>query len=217
MRSNSGPGDARLIIAGAFGRAAAGLRRIAEIAAAAGVHRRHQLEARRIAHMRIGARHHRLAGLDRLAQRVQHRRAGIPAARPGTARPDAPARLRPASRAARRRPAPPSRRNDADCGTAARGEIAPSGNSPASDCTMEISSASRASSGGSRPGRRCASIDLPAPGGPIISRLWPPAAAISSARLARFLALHVVQVGHGARVVGQLRRRRRSAPAAPFM
>ena len=34
------------------------------------------------------------------------------------------------------------------------------------------------------PGSRAASIDLPAPGGPTISRLWPPAAAISSARLA---------------------------------
>ena len=34
------------------------------------------------------------------------------------------------------------------------------------------------------PGRRGASIDLPDPGGPIISRLWPPAAAISSARFA---------------------------------
>ena len=35
------------------------------------------------------------------------------------------------------------------------------------------------------PGRRCASMLLPVPGGPIISRLWPPAAAISSARRAR--------------------------------
>ena len=34
------------------------------------------------------------------------------------------------------------------------------------------------------PGRQAASSDLPAPGGPIISMLWPPAAAISSARLA---------------------------------
>ena len=38
--------------------------------------------------------------------------------------------------------------------------------------------------GGSSPAKRCASIDLPEPGGPTISRLWPPAAAISSARLA---------------------------------
>ena len=34
------------------------------------------------------------------------------------------------------------------------------------------------------PGRRAASIDLPLPGGPTISRWWRPAAAISSARLA---------------------------------
>jgi hypothetical protein len=67
-----GSGNARLVIAGAFGGAAAAQRRIAEIAAAARVHRRHQLEARRMAHMGIGARHHRLAGLDRLAQAVQH-------------------------------------------------------------------------------------------------------------------------------------------------
>lgn len=46
---------------------------------------------------------------------------------------------------------------------------------------------SRASSwviGGSSPAKRCASIDLPVPGEPSISTLWPPAAAISSARLA---------------------------------
>ena len=49
---------------------------------------------------------------------------------------------------------------------------------------MLTSSASAGSSGGNRPGRRAASIDLPAPGGPIISKLWPPAAVISSARLA---------------------------------
>ncbi len=38
--------------------------------------------------------------------------------------------------------------------------------------------------GGSRPAKRCASIDLPEPGGPTINMLWPPAAAISSARRA---------------------------------
>ena len=48
-------------------------------------------------------------------------------------------------------------------------------------------------SGGRMPGRRAASIDLPAPGGPIISRLWPPAAATSSARLAALLALDVAR------------------------
>ena len=67
-----GARDARLVVAGAFGSAAAAQCRIAEIAAAAWIHRRHQLEARGIAHMGIGARHHRFAGLDRLTQTVQH-------------------------------------------------------------------------------------------------------------------------------------------------
>ena len=39
-------------------------------------------------------------------------------------------------------------------------------------------------SGGRMVGSRAASIALPAPGGPTMSRLWPPAAATSSARLA---------------------------------
>src|ERR1700756_3417840 len=49
---------------------------------------------------------------------------------------------------------------------------------------MPSSRASAGSSGGNMPGRRAASIDLPDPGGPVISRLCSPAAAISSARLA---------------------------------
>ena len=60
----------------------------------------------------------------------------------------------------------------------------PSSSSPATDWIIETSSASFASIGGSRPGSRAASIDLPAPGGPIIRRLCAPAAAISRARLA---------------------------------
>lgn len=55
---------------------------------------------------------------------------------------------------------------------------------PASDQTMEVSSSSAGVRGGSRPGRRAASIDLPDPGGPTNIRLCPPAAATSSARLA---------------------------------
>ena len=37
---------------------------------------------------------------------------------------------------------------------------------------------------GNSPAKRCASMDLPEPGGPTIKRPWPPAAAISSARRA---------------------------------
>jgi hypothetical protein len=61
---------------------------------------------------------------------------------------------------------------------------APRSISPATDQTMEVSSSSFGVSGGSRPGRRAAIIDLPEPGGPTKSKLCPPAAAISSARLA---------------------------------
>ena len=66
------PGNALLVIAGAFGRAAAGLGRIGKITAAAGIHRRDQLKARRIAHMSVGPRHHRFAAFNRLAQAVEH-------------------------------------------------------------------------------------------------------------------------------------------------
>ena len=56
--------------------------------------------------------------------------------------------------------------------------------SPTAECTIVTSSARARSSGGSRPGRRDASIVLPAPGGPM-NRVWcPPAAATSSACLA---------------------------------
>ena len=63
-------------------------------------------------------------------------------------------------------------------------DSAPSAISPATEAIIEISSSSGGESGGRIEGSRAASIDLPAPGGPTIRRLWPPAAAISSARLA---------------------------------
>lgn len=55
---------------------------------------------------------------------------------------------------------------------------------PASAAMAATSSACVRASGGSRPGRRAASMLLPAPGGPTIKRLWPPAAATSRARRA---------------------------------
>ena len=55
---------------------------------------------------------------------------------------------------------------------------------PASECTAALSRASASLIFGRMPGSRAASIDLPAPGGPENSRLWPPAAATSSARFA---------------------------------
>ena len=92
--------------------------RIVGAAAAAGIHRRDQHEARRIRDAMIGARDRDLAGLERLAQRIQNLRRGIPAARRERERRDARARFRPAARASRRRPAPACWRNDAARGTA---------------------------------------------------------------------------------------------------
>ena len=43
--------------------------------------------------------------------------------------------------------------------------------------------------GGKMLGKRCANIDLPVPGGPIINRLCPPAAATSKARRALYCPL----------------------------
>ncbi len=62
--------------------------------------------------------------------------------------------------------------------------IFPLSSMPATDCTMLTSSASAGESGGKMPGRHAASRLLPDPGGPLMSRLCPPAAAISSARRA---------------------------------
>ena len=59
-------------------------------------------------------------------------------------------------------------------------------NLPASDAITAVARASSSDNGGRMPGRRCASIDLPLPGGPIMSRLWAPAAAMVSARFACF-------------------------------
>ena len=67
------PGDLGLIVGGAARRAAAGERRIAEMAAAARVHRRDQLHPRRKGDVGVGAGDVDLAGLERLAQRIEHR------------------------------------------------------------------------------------------------------------------------------------------------
>ena len=59
--------------------------------------------------------------------------------------------------------------------------IRPPSSSPATDCTMLTSSASAGESGGRMPGRHAASRLLPAPGGPLISRLDMPTLALISA------------------------------------
>ena len=66
------PRQFALIFAGAARGAGAGQARIAQVAAAAGVHGGDQLHARRIGDMGGGARHLHLAGFQRLAQAVEH-------------------------------------------------------------------------------------------------------------------------------------------------
>ena len=68
-----GAGHSRLIVGGAARGAGAGLPRIAQVTAAARVHRGDQLDAGRKGQVRIGPRHGDRAGLERLAQAVEHR------------------------------------------------------------------------------------------------------------------------------------------------
>ena len=68
-----GAGHLGLIIGGAARRTAARQCGIGEVAAAARVHRRDQLDPRREGDVGIGTRHADLAGLERLAQRIEHR------------------------------------------------------------------------------------------------------------------------------------------------
>src|SRR3546814_14584262 len=62
----------RLIIGGAARRTAARERGVAEMAAAARVHRRDELDARGEGDVGVGARDADLARLERLAQRIEH-------------------------------------------------------------------------------------------------------------------------------------------------
>jgi hypothetical protein len=67
------PRNACLIVRGAARRSAAGERGIAQMAAAAGVHRRDQLDPRRKGHMGIGTSDADAPGLERLAKRIEDR------------------------------------------------------------------------------------------------------------------------------------------------
>ncbi len=70
-------------------------------------------------------------------------------------------------------------------GTGAGRGARPGASSPAAEWMRVISSTSACVGGGRMPVSRRASMVLPEPGGPVMSRLWAPAAAISSARRAR--------------------------------
>jgi hypothetical protein len=168
-----------------IGHAGAGEARLGRLAAAARVHRRDQLEPRRKADAVVRPRDDRLAR-SRSAAAAPSRTCGWNSG--SSSRNSTPvmgerdlARAHPQRR---RRSAPPSTRNDADYGTAAASSARRLPDRPPRSGSSRPPAARAAVSGGRIEGRRLASIDLPEPGGPFISRLWPPAAAISRARLA---------------------------------
>jgi hypothetical protein len=66
-----GTRDARLVALGASPALAADIARLSSAAAAAGIHRRDELDARGVGDAVVRPRDHRLAGLERLAQRVE--------------------------------------------------------------------------------------------------------------------------------------------------
>ena len=195
MRSSNGPDTLRLVIGGAARRAAAGQRRIAEMAAAARVHRRDQLDPRREGDVLLaratltlpvssGWRSESSTGALEFRQFVEEQHAEMRQADLAGPHPQPAADQRRHRGAVMRRAERP-----------ARAGSCPPSSSPATDATIDTSSASDGSSGGRIPGRQAASSDLPAPGGPLISRLCPPAAAISSARLATSCPLTCCEVG----------------------
>ena len=176
-------GNAPLVVGGAagIGGAAAGIAGVVGVAAAAGIHRRHQHEARRVSDPMIGARDRDLAGLQRLPQRVERLRREF---RQFVEKQHAVMGKRDFSRPRMDAAADQSRHAG---GMMRRPERPPVVSAPhhAGDRGHHGDFRSSAgASGGRMDGSRAASIDLPAPGGPTRSRLWPPAAATSSARLA---------------------------------
>ena len=172
-RSGAGP---RLAAPAAAGAAA--------LPARTRIHGRDQQEPGREGHAGPGPADPDRALLERLAQGVEDRRTETRPAHPGTARRWWRRRSRRgASRPCRRRPARPPRRCGAGPGTAGAGSSPPAGRArPAAEWIRVVSSAWAGASGGSRPGSRRASMVLPAPGGPVSSRWWPPAAATSRAK-----------------------------------
>ena len=165
-------------------RALAAIGAVAAIAARTRIHRGDELELRRKRDLLVHARDARDAALERLAQRLERVRDRTRAARPGTARRDARARSRRAAAACRRRRAP----RPSSCGAAR--ETAATASGPRRAARPRRTRCSRRAACRRTPaaaaGRasRSASMLLPLPGGPIIRRLWPPAAATVSARFA---------------------------------
>src|SRR5256885_3478158 len=154
---------------------------MSQIAARAGVHRADKLEARRILGLARGARNRDSAGLERLAQGFEHLAVEF---RQLVQKQHAVVRER-YSPGRGSLPPPTSATPEAEwCGARNGRRFQFSRQNPPepSEASAADSSASSPLIGGSNPAKRAASIDLPVPGGPTISTLWPPAAATSSAR-----------------------------------
>jgi hypothetical protein len=174
------PRDLGLIIGGAARRARAGERRIAEMAAAARVHRRDQLDPRRKVTwvgagdadlpVSSGWRSESSTALE-FGKLVEEQHAEMGEA--DLARPD----LEAAADQRRHRGAVMRRAERARRGSA------PPSSSPATEAIIDTSSA-RTASAAAGSGQAGGEQRLAGAGRPTISRLWPPAAAISSARLA---------------------------------
>ena len=215
MRSSSGPLSRRWWRARSAARAAAG---VLAHAARAGVRRGDEREARREDHHALGADDRHAAVLERLAQRLERRPGELGElveeehAVVGERR--LPRRRRRRRRRRGRRPR--------SCG-AARGTGAgrPARRScwPAIDCeARDLDRLVRASSAAGCDGSRRASIVLPVPGGPCRNRLWPPAAATSSAGTSALWPRTSARSGSSQRRLGagrpRVRDRRRAALAA---
>ena len=178
-----GAGDAAPVAEQLLVAAQAGAARVAQEAARAGVHGGDQLELGRVADGAPGPGEDHVPLLERLAERLEH---VAPELGQLVEEEDAPVGERDLAGARRGEP-PTSPASEMEwCGARnGRSTRSPRSRSrPATLWTVVASSASSRPSGGSRPGSLRASMVLPLPGGPKRSRLWSPAAAISSARLA---------------------------------
>ncbi len=167
--------------------------------------------------VRPGPRHHHLAGLQGLAEGVQH----VPAELGRLVQEQA-AAVGQGRRAGADDPAAPADDRRLAGGVVRRAERRRGQQRAAvgqhAGHRMDRGDLQRrrgVQAGQDRSGCRSASMVLPAPGGPSRHRWWPPAAQISAARRAAGLAEHVGQVGRPARPCRRLAGRRAAGSAPP--
>ena len=196
MRSSSGPGHPRLILrhAAVVRLAPADIAGLRRLPAAARVHGGDKLEPRRVGDAMVGAGDQDLARLERLPQRIEHLRLEF---RQLVEKQHAIMRKRCLS-GPRIDAAAHQRRHGGGMvrarGTAggSRARRWPAGPRPTG--SWRFPAARAGVSGGRIDGSRCASIDLPAPGGPLIRRLWRAGGGDLERPLGALLALDVAQI-----------------------